>query len=332
MGLDLAHAFGTMFQQALEKFRVQRPRPRFQRHLILEGADLGRPARLVPDIDRRVGPARSFHRTGNAAQRVEIMVDGGHAQLDRFQILIGDFHIRQRALQKLWVRRRFTIHPVSKAFAVFISIGQLILVPKCRAIHQLVHVRPIGPFRVGKDAQTGGFDVTPLRLGIGQRMGADKVPVQRLVGCRTFQCGLGQHTRLQWQQVTEDPREGHDHVDARAAKLFQRDQVGTTEPSKAVEPRHAAHQRQRLGNRPTIGFDIVRPPKHQRNRARQSRVRVQQQFGLFHPIAAGEGRGHAEGVKGVDVAARGENVGRPDQIAAGHWRNKLGIQRVHEGA
>ncbi len=78
--------------------------------------------------------------------------------------------------------------------------------------------------------------------------------------------GLGQHPGLQRQQVAEDAREGHHHVDPRPAKLGQRDQVGTRQPAIAVEARPGSHQRQRLGDRAAVGLDVVRPPQHQRHR------------------------------------------------------------------
>jgi hypothetical protein len=55
--LDLADAFGAVLQQAFEPFRVQAAGAGFQRHLILQRADLARTACLVADIDRRLLPA-----------------------------------------------------------------------------------------------------------------------------------------------------------------------------------------------------------------------------------------------------------------------------------
>jgi hypothetical protein len=85
-------------------------------------------------------------------------------------------------------------------------------------------------------------------LGLeGQRVLADEVLLERLVGAGGQEGGFGQQLDLQRQQVAEDAREGDDHVDARAAQLGQRHQVGAGQAAVAVEARRGAHQRQGLG-------------------------------------------------------------------------------------
>jgi hypothetical protein len=51
------------------------------------------PAGLVADVDRACrGRA---HRAADAAQGVEVVVDGGDAELDRFEVLVGELHVGQ---------------------------------------------------------------------------------------------------------------------------------------------------------------------------------------------------------------------------------------------
>ena len=82
--LDLAHALVAVLEHALVPFRIEHAGAGLQRHLLGERAHRAFAAGLVADIDRRAAPplARS-HRAADAAQRVEIMVDGGDAELDR---------------------------------------------------------------------------------------------------------------------------------------------------------------------------------------------------------------------------------------------------------
>jgi len=90
MRFDLAHAFVAMLEQALVELRVERPGPCFQCHLILQGPHLGRTTGLVPNIDRgRFAPFGPFDRPRNAAERVEIVVNGCDPQFDAFKVLIG---------------------------------------------------------------------------------------------------------------------------------------------------------------------------------------------------------------------------------------------------
>ena len=112
------------------------------------------------------------------------------------------------------------------------------------------------------------------------------------------------------------------------AQRFQRDQVRAAKPPEPVEPRHRPDQRQRLRDRAAIGLDVVGPPEHQRDAARQALVRVQKHLRLFRALAAGKFRRHAERIEGVDVAPRGQDIGRPDQIAARHRRGEPARERV----
>ena len=98
----------------------------------------------------------------------------------------------------------------------------------------------------------------------------------------------------------------------------------------AVKTRSRPHQRQRLPDRPTVGFDIVRSPQHQCDTARQRGVGPQQLVRLPCAIFHGKGGGHAEWIKGVNVAACRQDFGRADHIATGHGCDKLSVQRAHQ--
>ena len=160
-------------------------------------------------------------------------------------------------------------------------------------------------------------------------MRADKV-LRRgfLCHCR-FQRGFGQKAGLQRQQIAENARQCHHNVNARAAQFGQRNQVRARQAAIGIKARGRADQRQGLRNRPAIGFDIVRPPQHHRHRTRQGRVRIQQLLRLHAAFAQRESGGHAERVEGMDVAPRGHNLRRADQITAGHRRDILRRQRAH---
>ena len=58
---------------------------------------------------------------------------------------------------------------------------------------------------------------------------------------------------------------------------------------------------------------------------------LQEQVGLLGPVGHGERRGHPERVEGVDVAARGQDLGAPDQVAARDRWDKVAAQRVKKG-
>ncbi len=73
---DLANAFVAVLQHALVPFRIEHTRPGFQRDLLGDRANRAFAARLVADIDRRRrAAARTPHRTADAAERVEVVID-----------------------------------------------------------------------------------------------------------------------------------------------------------------------------------------------------------------------------------------------------------------
>jgi hypothetical protein len=97
----------------------------------------------------------------------------------------------------------------------------------------------------------------------GERVLFDEVLLDRLVGRRGEKGGLSQKLGLERQEIPENPGKGHDHVDPRAAKLFERDQVRPREPAEAVEAGPRPDQGQRLGDRVALGLEVVGPPEHQ---------------------------------------------------------------------
>ena len=110
-----------------------------------------------------------------------------------------------------------------------------------------------------------------------------------------------------------------DDVDARPAELVERDELRAGEPAVAVEARRGAQQRQRLGDRPALGLQIVGAPQHDRDRLGQrvavGRVAGEQPLGLARAVLHREGAGDAERIEAVQVAA-----GRQDRRACAAGR------------
>jgi hypothetical protein len=91
MRLDLAHALVAVLEHALVPFRVEHAGAGLQRDLLAEGADLAFAAGLVADVDRHLLRRRgALHGAADAAEGVEVVVDGGDAELDGVEVLIGE--------------------------------------------------------------------------------------------------------------------------------------------------------------------------------------------------------------------------------------------------
>ena len=169
------------------------------------------------------------------------------------------------------VLRRLAVAAVGEALAGLVGVGELALLAPGAAVDQLVDVRAVGALGVGEHPQARRLDVDAHPLGIVQRVGADEVVREGLVGGGGAEGGFGEELGLQRQQVAEDAREGHHHVDARAAEDGERHEVGAGQPAVGVEAGRRADQRHRLGDRAAVGLDAVRAPEHQRHRVRQAR-------------------------------------------------------------
>ena len=91
-------------------------------------------------------------------------------------------------------------------------------------------------------------------------MSADKVFGLRLIGGRGLVSCFRQKLHLKREQVTEDARHGHHHVDARTTKIVQWHERSTAKPAIAVKSRPRAHQCQRLRDRLALGLEVVGSP------------------------------------------------------------------------
>ena len=175
-----------------------------------------------------------------------------------------------------------------------------------------------------------------MLLLMHQAVGADMVHARWFVGAGGEEGGIGNHPRLQREQIAEDARQRDDDVDARAAKLAQGDQFGPRKTTIAVEARGSADQRKDLGNLRAFALQIVRTPQHHRQRGRRAagvgRVARDERFGLCGAVLHRKAAGDAERVKAVDVAASGQDFGVADQIAARRRANIMCIERSDDAA
>ena len=225
MQLDLMHALIAMREHAFVPFGVEHARARLECHLLGQCAHRATAACLVADVNRRHLGIRSLsalHRAADTAERVEVRVDGRHTDFHRIQVLVGQFHAREHALQQVRLGDRTATRAIRKALAAGISLGQLVFIIPAAAVDQMIHVRAIRTLGIAEHAQRGRLHVAALLLLIGQRMLANEVVFFRFIGARGHQRGFGQHADLQRQQIAEDARERNQYIHSRAAKFFQR--------------------------------------------------------------------------------------------------------------
>ena len=101
MGFDLAHALIAVIEHRLIPLGVEQPRTGLESHLLIERAHTTGAARsVVCDIDGHALSPGALYRTTDTAERSEVVVDGGHAQLNGVQVLIGEVDIFEDAIQQ----------------------------------------------------------------------------------------------------------------------------------------------------------------------------------------------------------------------------------------
>src|SRR3569623_3053247 len=112
MRFDLANAFVAMGEQRFVPYRIERSRARFQRDLFGERTNRALAPGLVADIDgRRLAP-RALHRTADAAERIEIMIDGGDTELDGIDVLVGRIDAGQDMAEQRVAANRAAVRAV----------------------------------------------------------------------------------------------------------------------------------------------------------------------------------------------------------------------------
>ena len=85
-------------------------------------------AGLVADIDRRVRAFGALDRAADAAERVEIIIDGGDAEFDRFEVLVGEIDVGEHVLQQLRLLHRRARAAVGEALAPRVGLGDFVFV------------------------------------------------------------------------------------------------------------------------------------------------------------------------------------------------------------
>ena len=145
--------------------------------------------------------------------------------------------------------------------------------------------------------------------------------------CGAFQRGLGQHPGLQRQQIAEDARQRHHHIDPRAAQLFQRDQIRAGRAARncrSAALRPSAPSAWAIGPPSDLMLSVPQSTSATDSGAAGSscRWRPAAALRLRAPSLHGKGRGHAERIKGVDVAAGGQDSGERIRSPPGHRADK----------
>ncbi len=131
---------------------------------------------------------------------------------------------------------------------------------------------------------------------------------------------LRQQLGLQGQQIAEDAGQRHDHVDARTAQLFERNQDSAGQTPVVIEARTGTDEGQRLPDRSAFRLEVVGTPEYQGDGLRESvafrDVPLDQTRGLLGAVLDRKGARQPEGIEAVQIAPRRQNRRGAQQVSA----------------
>ena len=251
-----------------------------------------------------------------------------------FEVLVGEIDGGERVLQQCGLLHRLALEAVGKTLAAGIGLGEFVLVVPAAVLDQMVDVRAIGAVGIAEHAQRRRFQIAMVRGLIGQRVLANEILLDRLVGGGRQEAGFREQLDLQRQQVAEDAGHGDDDVDARSLELIERNQFRAGQAAVAVEARPRAEQRQRLPDRRAFVLEIVGAPQHDRDRLRQAvsfgDVLVDQPLRLQRAVLHRKGAGDPERIEAVQIAPGRQDRRCPQQIAARRRTHELAVERMQD--
>ena len=316
-------------------FGIEHAGARLERDLLRQRAHGTVAARLVADVDgHRLAALGAPHGARDAAERVEVRVDGGDAEFDRIEVLVGELHVGQHALQQRPVLHGAPAATVGKALALRVRLGEFVLVVPAAAVDQVIDVGAVRALGIAEHAQRRALEIAAVLRLVAQGVLADEVHFLGLIGRGGQERSLGEQLDLQRQQVAEDAGERDDHVDARPAEFRERQQRGAREPAVTVEARHGAEQGESLADRAAFGFQVVRAPQHERDglgqRVAVVEVTVEQQLGEAGTVAHGERARDAERIEPVHVATGRQHLRCAQQIASRRGTHVPAVERAQD--
>mmetsp|Transcript_2175 Transcript_2175/g.3567 ORF Transcript_2175/g.3567 Transcript_2175/m.3567 type:complete len:805 (-) Transcript_2175:182-2596(-) len=164
---------------------------------------------------------------------------------------------------------------------------------------------------------------------------SDKVHVQRFVGFGSHLDTTIHQVHLVDEQVTEDTRTGDNNIDARTAKLFQRNEFDLVHTSQRVGNWSDTNQGQHLSKRFSVGLNVVSSPQSEGNAfGVLSTVFIHELFqqlasdvlGNFNSSLGRNGRR----IQSMHVASGRKDIRVTDRVTARSRHQELTVQELHD--
>ena len=208
-----------------------------------------------------------------------------------------------------------------EGFAGEVHLLQLPFLFPGAVLHRQVHIRGIAAAGVGKHAGGGIAQGDALLSGLLLAVLTYKIHLQGLISLGGHLHPLIDQGHLVDEQITENPRAIHHHIDAGPAQLFERDQLQLVHPAEGIGHGPNTDEPEDLGEGFAIGLDVIGAPEHAGDRFRPgallSLLALDQP--IHHHLGGGDGGpgGNRLGIEGMDVLAAGQHAGIADRITAG---------------
>ena len=161
-------------------------------------------------------------------------------------------------------------------------------------------------------------------------MFAHKILLKRLISFCCHLHGLIDQCHLVDEQIAEDSRAVHHHINTGASQLLKRNELKFVDSTNGVRHGFYTHKPEDLGQRFSVGLDVVRAPEDAGNGFGPSSLLLALALDqlVHHPF----GRGNSSPgwdrlrVKSVDVFATGENSGIANRITTRSGEDVFAIE------
>mmetsp|Transcript_25720 Transcript_25720/g.64239 ORF Transcript_25720/g.64239 Transcript_25720/m.64239 type:complete len:1163 (-) Transcript_25720:603-4091(-) len=270
---------------------------------------------------------------------VEVVADVGERDLRRVEVLECHIDGLQRAPEDgiLLVHDTGPVRVEGEALAAEVHVLELLLVLPAAVLDGEVDVRRVGARGVREDPGGRLAKGDVQLLGLLERVLANKVHLERLVG-------LGRHldravhkSHLVDEQITEDAGAVDDDVDTGPAELLKRDQAKLVHATELVRLGNNAEHPHDLGEGLAVRLNVVGAPQYEADRLRvlaagiehlALKETVDDDLGV---VNGGRGRDGLR-VERVDVLAGREDVRVADGVAAGAREDVVAVESGEEPA
>mmetsp|Transcript_6591 Transcript_6591/g.14018 ORF Transcript_6591/g.14018 Transcript_6591/m.14018 type:complete len:1056 (+) Transcript_6591:730-3897(+) len=267
------------------------------------------------------------------------MRDIGNGDLGRIQVLESDINLLQGGLEKISLLFHHTglVGVEGESLTGQELLLQLFLTFPSSVLDRKTNIGGVRSSRVGEDTASGFAKRNIEFLSGFHGVLSDEVHLGWLIGLGGHLDTAIHQVHLVDEQITEDTGARNNDIDTRTSEFFERDKLDLVDTSKRIRNWSDTNQGQHLGQRFSVGFDVIGTPQSEGNGLRELSsvldLELLQQLvgdalGNFH---GGLGRDRTR-IQGVHVTSGRKDIGVTDRISTGGRHQEVSVEKLHDSS